>query len=100
MPAHGAGGMVPMSLRERVLLGVSLSEPHIDEFAVKFIYMCVYLCRTSCHKSLPALILRVLASCVDSKMTQVVGLKTQRTVTRMDEQHDRGKRMLDLCFLC
>ena len=38
------------------LIGVSLSEPHIDKFAVNIIY----LCRTSCCKSLPALILSIL----------------------------------------
>jgi len=45
------------------LIGASLSEPHIDEFAVEFLY--IY--RTSCRKSHPALILRVLASFVNSK---------------------------------
>ena len=38
-------------------IGASLSEPHIDEFAVNFLY--IYICRTSCRKSLPALILRL-----------------------------------------
>jgi len=53
------------------VIGASLSEPHIDEFAVEFlsIYICiyVYISRTSCRKSHPALILRVLASFVNSK---------------------------------
>ena len=74
------------------IIGVSLSEPHIDEFAVNFLYIyiyisvvrravsrflllfCVcqtYICCTSCRKSLPALILCIpLASCVISKTTQ------------------------------
>ena len=83
-----------------LLVGASLSEPHIDEFAVNFLslslslyiyilYICI--CRTSCRKSLPALILRLkliicctscrkslpalilcvpLASCVISKTTR------------------------------
>jgi len=71
------------------MIGASLSEPHIDEFAVNFLY--IYICRTSCRKSLPALILRpstyicctscrkslpalilcvLLASCVISKTTR------------------------------
>ena len=41
----------------------NLSEPHIDEFAVNFLY--IYICRTSCRKSLPALILCVLTSFVN-----------------------------------
>ena len=54
------------------LIGASLSEPHIDEFAVNFpyiylfIYFFIYIYRTSCRKSLPARILRVIASCVNS----------------------------------
>jgi len=46
------------------VIGASLSEPHIDEFAVEFVYI---MSRTSCRKSLPALILRDLASFVNSK---------------------------------
>ena len=49
------------------IIGASLSEPHIDEFAVEFLYIYVYISRTSCRKSYPALILRVLASFVNSK---------------------------------
>ena len=51
------------------LIGASLSEPHIDEFAVEFAYIIyyIYISRTSCRKSLPTLILRVLASSVNSK---------------------------------
>jgi len=47
----------------------SLSKPHIDEFAVEFLSLSIYIyiSRTSCHKSLPTLILRVLASFVNSK---------------------------------
>ena len=54
-----------------MIIGASLSEPHIDEFAVNFPYISIY--RTSCRKSLPARILRVIASCVNSnhKRTQV-----------------------------
>ena len=37
-----------------------MNEPHIDEFAVNF------PCRTSCCESLPACILHVLASCINS----------------------------------
>jgi len=43
------------------IIGASLSKPHIDEFAVEFVYTYIYLYRTSCCKSLPALLLRVLA---------------------------------------
>ena len=49
------------------IIGASLSEPHIDDFAVNFLY--IYMYRTSCRKSLPARILRVLASCVISKLS-------------------------------
>ena len=56
------------------LIGASLSEPHIDEFAVNFpfIYLFLYIYRMACRKSLPARILRVIASCVNSnhKRTQ------------------------------
>ena len=50
------------------IIGASLSKPHIDEFAVNFPYISLYLSiyRTSCRKSLPARILRVIASCVNS----------------------------------
>ena len=86
------------------MIEASLSEPHIDEFAVNFlyIYMYIYLCRTLCCKSLLPLVL--LASYVISKMTQATGMvhavKARRTVTRMDGQRDRDNRMLDLRFLC
>ena len=56
--------MEPFSLQ---LIGASVSKPHIDEFAVNFPYNIIYLYRTLCRKSLPALILRVLTSCVNSK---------------------------------
>ena len=53
---------------EKYIIGASLSEPHIDEFAVDFLSLYIYIMyRTSCRKSLPALILRVLASFVNSK---------------------------------
>ena len=53
----------------KAIIGASLSEPHIDEFAVEFVYIIYILSisRTSCRKSLPTLILRVLASFVNSK---------------------------------
>ena len=41
----------------RNIIGTSLSKPHTDEFAVEFVYIYIY--RTSCCKSLPALILRI-----------------------------------------
>ena len=50
-------------LRLQHIIGASVSEPHIDEFAVNF--LCIV--RTSCCKSLPALILHILTSCVNSK---------------------------------
>ena len=37
-----------------MLIGASVSEPHIDEFYANFQYNYVYICRTSCRKSLPA----------------------------------------------
>ena len=47
-----------------------------------------------------ALILRVfLVSCVISKITLAAGLKTRRTVPRMDGQCDRGNHMLDWTVL-
>ena len=46
------------------IIGASLSEPHIDEFAVN-----LYMYRTSCRKSLPGRILRVLESCVISNLS-------------------------------
>jgi len=59
------------------IIGASLSEPHIDELAVEFVYMS----RTSCRKSLPALILRDLASFVNSKtIYQLLIEKTQTAV--------------------
>ena len=50
------------------IIGASVSEPHIDEFNVNFLYfyisiflyIYIYIYRTSCRKSLPARILRVL----------------------------------------
>ena len=36
------------------IIGVSLSEPHIDEFPMNF-HSIFYICHTSCHKSLLAL---------------------------------------------
>ena len=52
-----------------IVIGASLSEPHLDEFAVEFLSLSlyIYISRTSCRKSHPALILRVLASFVNSK---------------------------------
>ena len=53
------------------LIGASLSEPHIDEFAVNFPYIYfIYIYRTLCRKSLPARILRVIASFVNSNQGQ------------------------------
>jgi len=46
------------------IIEVSLSEPHTDEFAAEFVHIIYH---TSCRKSLPALILRVLASFSNSK---------------------------------
>ena len=46
-----------MNSTKVMFFGASLSEPHIDEFAVNFLY--IYICHTSCRKSLPALILRL-----------------------------------------
>ena len=56
-----------------MVVGASVSEPHIDEFAANFlyIYIYIYIYRTSCRKSLPARILRVLASCVISKLSSL-----------------------------
>ena len=42
------------------IIGASLSEPHIDEFAVNFLYICC----TLYPKSLPALILRVFLALI------------------------------------
>jgi len=47
------------------IIGASLNEPHIDEFAANFPY--IYIWRMSCRKSLLAIILRVLASFVIPK---------------------------------
>ena len=44
---------------------VSMDTPHIDEFAVEFLYIYICISRTSCRKSYPALILRVLASFIN-----------------------------------
>ena len=58
-----------MRYAQLALIGASLSEPHIDEFAVEFVYNYILLLsmsRMSCRKSLLALILRVLASFVNS----------------------------------
>ena len=63
----------------RLVIGASVSEPHIDEFNVNFLYFYIsiflyiflYIYRTSCRKSLPARILRVLASCVISKLSSL-----------------------------
>ena len=62
-------------------VGASLSEPHIDEFAVHFlyifIYIYIYIYCTSCRKSLPARILRVIASCVNSNHKRTLTLQRQ-----------------------
>jgi len=50
-------------LKTKRIIGASLSEPHIDEFAVDFVYIYHNMCR----KSLLALILQVLVSFVNSK---------------------------------
>ena len=41
----------------KCIVGASLSEPHIDQFAVEFVYIYIYMYHTSCRKSLLALIL-------------------------------------------
>jgi len=67
----GTGALNFIHVTVKCLIGVSLNKPHIDEFAVEFvyiyIYIYIYMYRTSCCKSLPALILRILASFVNSK---------------------------------
>ena len=70
-----------------MLIGASLSEPHIDEFAVNFPFISLYLYiyRTSCRKSLPARILRVIASCVNSNRKRIhmmIATATATTETR------------------
>ena len=45
-----------------------LSEHHLDEFAVEFVYSNIYIYHTLWRKSLPALILWVFVSFVDSKL--------------------------------
>jgi len=52
--------------REDNIIGARLSEPHTDELYVSHVYMLLLFC-TSYHKSLLALILRVLASFINSK---------------------------------
>ena len=64
----------------KIIIGASLSEPHIDEYAVEFV--CIYyIYHTSCRKSLPALILRVLATFVNSKLFTNYLYSTQREDT-------------------
>ena len=75
----------------KILVGASLSEPHIDEFAVEFlslyIYMYIYLVRRAILiKSHPALILRVLASFVNSKTIHKLYLDSYST-QREDTNH-------------
>ena len=55
------------------VIGASLSEPHIDEFAVNFLYVYIYISvvRRAVSHACTALILCVpLASCVISKTTR------------------------------
>jgi len=71
-----------ISINEGHIIGASLSEPHIDEFAVEFLYIYIlYISRASCRKSLPTLILRVLASFVNSKTIHKLLYSTQREGT-------------------
>jgi len=56
------------------LSGASLSEPHIDEFAVEFVYNIIIMYRTSCHKSLPALICEFLHGVAASESDRGAGL--------------------------
>ena len=75
-----------------IIFGASLSEPHIDEFAVNFpyiylfIYFFIYIYRTSCRKSLPARILRVIASCVNSNHKRT----HHCNVNDIDTNHERS----------
>jgi len=66
-------------LERNIVIEASLSEPHIDEFAVEFLYIYICISRTSCRKSLPALILRVLASFVNSKTVDQLLIEKTRT---------------------
>ena len=70
------------------MIGASLSEPHIDEFAVNFPYnyFVIYIYRTSCRKSLPARILRVIASCVNSNHKRT----HHCNVNDLDTHHERS----------
>ena len=52
----------------KLLVGASMSKPHIDEFGVEF--LSIYIYRTLCCKSLPALISGVLASFIISKTSK------------------------------
>ena len=71
--------------------GASVSEPHIDEYAVLYFFPCIV--RTSCRKSLPALILRILTSCVNSKTihnTELHRANTQWTTATAQTETTRG----------
>ena len=72
------------------IIEASLSEPHIDEFAVNFpynyIYLFLYIYRTSCRKSLPARILRVIASCVNSNHKRT----HHCNINDLDTNHERS----------
>ena len=75
------------------IIGASLSEPHVDEFAVEYIcvYIYAYIYHTSCHKSLPALILHVLASFINSKTVQkLLSKKTRSSIATARTETSRG----------
>ena len=64
------------------------------EFSIYlFIYFFIYIYRTSCRKSLPARILRVIASCVNSnhKRTHHCKTRTERSTSTRMETIARGE---------
>ena len=54
----------------RESIGVAITKSFVI-FVRKFFVSSIYIYRTSCRKSLPARILRVLASCVISKLSSL-----------------------------
>ena len=73
--------VISSMIKGYILFGASLSEPHIDEFVVEFVYIYIYILlyisRTSCRKSHPTLILRILASFVNSNTIHKLPSRTQ-----------------------